>query len=187
MSDQKSHGRPPRGSFFLKRVKVTRLVANYKLIDRRAGRKLRVYRGRYDWYPLGFSYVQIGNALHVLELWHDDDGDKLNRREVDVVLSDETSGIQFGQRDPAVDLEHTPVCPDPATTKPAIAVISVRGGMVEAVRANHPLSVLVEDWDTTEVRPSHDTIVTEPMPLGEEAELTHCRCGLRPFRTEDQQ
>jgi hypothetical protein len=60
---------------------------------RTAGRKLRVYRGRYNWYPLGFSYVQIGNALHVLQLWLIDE-DKPNRRNIDVVLSDETAGIQ---------------------------------------------------------------------------------------------
>src|SRR5580704_8389441 len=61
---------------------------------RQAGRKLRVYCGRYDWYPLGFSYVQIGNALHVLELWIDDETDKPNRRQIDVILSDEAAAIQ---------------------------------------------------------------------------------------------
>jgi hypothetical protein len=55
----------------------------------RAGRKLKVYRGRYDWYDLGFSYVQIGKRLHVLELWHDADYYDPNRTEVDVVLGRE--------------------------------------------------------------------------------------------------
>jgi hypothetical protein len=49
----------------------------------RAARRLKVYRGRYGWYfDLGFSYVQIGTELHVLELWYDEE----RRREVDVVL-----------------------------------------------------------------------------------------------------
>jgi hypothetical protein len=62
---------------------------------------------------------------------------------------------------------------EPAATRPAIAVVSIRGGLVEEVRANHPLHVLVEDWDSTEVRPSHDEIQPERMLPGEEAELTH--------------
>ncbi len=49
--------------------------------QKRARRTLKVYRGRYHWYPLGFSYVQIGTTLHVLELWNWD-----NRADVDVVL-----------------------------------------------------------------------------------------------------
>jgi hypothetical protein len=53
---------------------------------KRAGRRLKVYRGRYDWYDLGFSYVQIGTTLHVLELWHDAAYHDANRTEVDVVL-----------------------------------------------------------------------------------------------------
>src|SRR5205085_3654804 len=43
-----------------------------KRIRKRTARKLRVYRGCYDWYKSrGFSYVQIGTTLHVLELWYD--------------------------------------------------------------------------------------------------------------------
>jgi hypothetical protein len=60
----------------------------------------------------------------------------------------------------------------PPADKPAIAVVSIRGGLVEEVRANHKLHVLIEDWDSTEVRPSHDPIVPEPMLPGEEAHLT---------------
>jgi hypothetical protein len=55
----------------------------------RAGRRLKVYRGRYDWYSLEFSYVQIGTTLHVLELWDDADYGNPNRTEVDVVLGRE--------------------------------------------------------------------------------------------------
>ena len=39
-------------------------------LRKRAGRKLKVYRGCYDWCKsLGFSYVQIGTTLHVLEFF----------------------------------------------------------------------------------------------------------------------
>ena len=40
-------------------------------LRKRAAHKLKVYHGCYDWYrSLGFSYVQIGRTLHVLELWY---------------------------------------------------------------------------------------------------------------------
>jgi hypothetical protein len=53
-------------------------------LRRRAGRKLKVYRGCYDWYPsLGFSYVQIGTTLHVLELWYRENPDL---SEIDIIL-----------------------------------------------------------------------------------------------------
>jgi hypothetical protein len=55
-----------------------------KRCRKRAGRWLKVYRGCYDWYTsLGFSYVQIGTTLHVLDLWCDE---KLPPQKVDVVL-----------------------------------------------------------------------------------------------------
>src|SRR5262249_52880126 len=45
----------------------------HKRLRKRRHRRLTVYRGCYDWYKsLGFSYVQIGTTLHVLELWYDD-------------------------------------------------------------------------------------------------------------------
>ena len=51
---------------------------------KRAGRRLKVYRGCYDWYTsLGFTYVQIGTTLHVLELWYEQNPD---RSKVDVIL-----------------------------------------------------------------------------------------------------
>jgi hypothetical protein len=53
-------------------------------LRKRAGRKLTVYRGCYHWYrSLGFSYVQIGMTLHVLELWYNENR---NLDEVDVIL-----------------------------------------------------------------------------------------------------
>jgi hypothetical protein len=51
---------------------------------KRAGRRLKVYRGCYHWYKsLGFSYVQIGTSLHVLELWYDENP---NLSQMDVIL-----------------------------------------------------------------------------------------------------
>ncbi len=52
----------------------------------RPRRRIKVFRGRYDWYDLGFNYVQINNELHVIELWVDEDARKSDRQEVDVVL-----------------------------------------------------------------------------------------------------
>lgn len=46
----------------------------------------RVYTGRLAWYPLGFSYVQAGHELHVLDFWFDDDLGTPNRNEVDSVI-----------------------------------------------------------------------------------------------------
>ena len=44
-----------------------------KRLRKRSARKLKVHRGCFDWYKsLGFSYVQIGTTLHVLELWYDE-------------------------------------------------------------------------------------------------------------------
>jgi hypothetical protein len=68
-----------------------------KRLCKRAGRRLKVYRGTYYWYgSLGFSYVQIGSTLHVLELWYDDN---LKREEVDVILgTGQTAGyLPFGE------------------------------------------------------------------------------------------
>jgi hypothetical protein len=53
-------------------------------LRKRTGRKLKVYRGCYDWYQeLGFSYVQIGTTLHVLDLWFDENP---NLSKMDVIL-----------------------------------------------------------------------------------------------------
>jgi hypothetical protein len=55
-----------------------------KRLPKRTARKLKVYRGCYDWYTsLGFSYVQIGTTLHVLDLWYKENP---NLGEVDVIL-----------------------------------------------------------------------------------------------------
>ena len=49
-------------------------------------RRIPIYRGRFGWVDLGFTYVQVGQALHVIDLWTDADWRKPTRREVDVVL-----------------------------------------------------------------------------------------------------
>lgn len=55
-----------------------------KRLRMRAGRRLQVYRGSYDWYSsLGFIYVQIGTTLHVLDLWY---AEGLTPEQFDVIL-----------------------------------------------------------------------------------------------------
>ncbi len=47
----------------------------------RTPKKLRVYTGRFKWYPeLAFTYIQLGDQLHVLELWARDKHDPIERR-----------------------------------------------------------------------------------------------------------
>jgi hypothetical protein len=71
---------------------VHRALAPLRL-RKRAGRKLKVYRGCFDWYKsLGFSYVQIGTTLHVLELWYCENP---NLADYDVVLgTGQTAGYK---------------------------------------------------------------------------------------------
>ncbi len=40
-----------------------------KKLGKKLLRRLTVFHGKYDWYPLGFSYVQVGHELHILDLW----------------------------------------------------------------------------------------------------------------------
>ena len=61
-----------------------------KRLSKRPRRTLKVYRGCYDWYSsLGFSYVQIGTTLHVLELWYDNNP---NLDKMDVILGQNQPG-----------------------------------------------------------------------------------------------
>jgi hypothetical protein len=60
--------------------------------QRKPRKWLRVYRGRYGWFDVGFSYVQVGNELHVVEFWPDADWAKPNRAEVDSVIGERTEG-----------------------------------------------------------------------------------------------
>lgn len=61
-------------------------LLHQRLAPRRSSKRhrLKVYRGCYDWYSsLGFSYVDLGTTLHVLELWYEQNP---NCGEMDVVL-----------------------------------------------------------------------------------------------------
>jgi len=60
---------------------------------RKDRRTLKLYRGCYDWYrELGFSYVQIGTTLHVLDLWFDKSP---NLSDMDVILgTGQTAGYE---------------------------------------------------------------------------------------------
>jgi|HubBroStandDraft_6_1064221.scaffolds.fasta_scaffold353392_1 hypothetical protein len=73
-------------------------------LRKRAGHKLKVYRGCYDWYrSLGFSYVQLGTTLHVLELWYNENR---NLDDVDVILGTrQTEG--YKPFDPMADVAAT--------------------------------------------------------------------------------
>jgi hypothetical protein len=68
-----------------------------KRLRKRAGRKLTVYRGCYHWYDnLGFSYVQMGTTLHVLQLWY---AESPRLADMDVILgTGQTAGFRpFGE------------------------------------------------------------------------------------------
>jgi hypothetical protein len=48
---------------------------------------LRLYRGRFEWADVGFTYVQFGTALHIMDAWIDyDHGSRSRRNEVDCVF-----------------------------------------------------------------------------------------------------
>jgi hypothetical protein len=49
-------------------------------------RNVPLYRGRFAWIDIGFSYVEIDRTLHVVDLWTDAEWRKPGRREVDVVI-----------------------------------------------------------------------------------------------------
>jgi len=70
---------------------------------RRDARRIPIFRGRYQWVDIGFSYVQIGDSLHVIELWHDADSRTPNRPDVDVVLQDMPDEAAF---------THSPINPN---------------------------------------------------------------------------
>lgn len=75
-----------------------------KRLRKRAARTLKVYHGCYDWYKnLGFSYVQIGTTLHVLDLWYDETP---NLTEMDVILgTGRTDGYKPFDTDQPFDQE----------------------------------------------------------------------------------
>jgi hypothetical protein len=99
--DQLDEGFSPMDGIFaidemFSELPLLHLALAPKRRPKRAGRKLKVYRGCYDWYKsLGFSYVQVGTTLHVLELWFDENP---NLSQLDVVLgTGQTKGYEpFG-------------------------------------------------------------------------------------------
>jgi len=56
------------------------------ILRRWFGASRQVYHGRYGWYPLGFTYQQIRDELHILSLWPVREKGLLRRRKFDVVL-----------------------------------------------------------------------------------------------------
>jgi hypothetical protein len=67
-------------------------TARADFLKQRIGFKRKVYHGRYDWYPLGFSYMQVGTELHVIDLWPVDETGEEPHRKFDIVL-----GIEDGE------------------------------------------------------------------------------------------
>lgn len=58
------------------------------------------------------------------------------------------------------------------TLRPAIAVVVIRGGVVQETRANIPLDIIIEDWDDlTGEQPARYDLWPDEMPPSEEAEL----------------
>ena len=52
----------------------------------RFGIRRKTFHGRYDWYPLGFTYEQIGSDLHIRNIWYADEKRLFRRRRIDVIL-----------------------------------------------------------------------------------------------------
>ncbi len=60
--------------------------------------RVRLYCGRFSWYPVFFAYVQMGTALHVLDAWEGDD----ERDEFDCMLGITDQAIQEAFEPPGV-------------------------------------------------------------------------------------
>lgn len=61
------------------------------VVQRWLGSSAKLYHGRYDWYPLGFTYRQIDDELHVISLWPVKETGLFRRRKFDVVLGQDES------------------------------------------------------------------------------------------------
>ncbi len=123
---------------------------------KRAGRKLKVYRGCYDWYrSFGFDYVQIGTTLHVIDLW-DDDNTILAK--MDVILgTGKTEGYEPFQSEPSGDGEEDDGDADDSVpfSKPRPIIIEVRGGIVQDVQNVPPgYEYEIRDYDNLEESPA---------------------------------
>jgi hypothetical protein len=124
-----------------------------------AGRKLKVYQGCYHWYDsVGFSYVQIGTTLHVLELWYDKSN---NVADMDVILgTGQTEGYKLFGSEPSGEGQHGGGNDGDTVpfTKPCPIVIEVRGGIVQDVRNVPPgYEYEVRDYDSLEEHPPAST------------------------------
>lgn len=73
--------------------------AHRSALQRCFGQTRKLHHGRYDWYPLGFTYEQIGNELHILNLWMVEETGFFRRRKFDVVLGADESFYQIYDAD----------------------------------------------------------------------------------------
>lgn len=73
--------------------------AHRSALQRCFGQTRKLYHGRYDWYPLGFTYEQIGNELHIVNLWMVQETGFFRRRTFDVVLGADESFYQIYDAD----------------------------------------------------------------------------------------
>lgn len=65
------------------------LPARHQAASARGARRFwEGYRGRFAWFDLGFTYVQGGRILLVVELWPDEEWNTARRNEVDCVLGE---------------------------------------------------------------------------------------------------
>lgn len=63
---------------------------------RHVGRRVfRIFTGRFNWFPIGFTYVQIGNLLRVLEFWYDEDYHGNRIQELDSVIGVNPDNEEF--------------------------------------------------------------------------------------------
>ena len=73
--------------------------AQRPLLQRWFGQTRKLYNGRYDWYPLGFTYEQIGSELHILNLWMVKETGLFRWRKFDVVLGQDESFYEIYDAD----------------------------------------------------------------------------------------
>ena len=61
----------------------------------RFGFHRKTFHGRYDWYPLGFTYQQISNELHIRKVWDADENRLFRRHRFDVILGKADGGFSL--------------------------------------------------------------------------------------------
>lgn len=75
--------------------------ARMNLLQRWLASSGKVYHGRYHWYPLGFTYRQIAEELHIMNLWPVKRTGLFRRRSFDVVLGQDPSFYRIYDTDSA--------------------------------------------------------------------------------------